>query len=110
MFETGPAGDEDSGARAVQPPGEEDDEAGGLTGRQPGPPCDCPLNCYSKIPVAYRRELLRTFWAMESELHRDAYLAECILFDEGFYTSPKPQPNEPVTAYNKARQQGGACV
>ncbi len=36
------------------------------------------------------------FWKMDSELHRDAYLAECILFDEGFYTSPKPNQTSPV--------------
>ena len=36
------------------------------------------------------------FWKMDSELKRDAYLAECILFDEGFYTNPKPNQTSPV--------------
>ena len=84
----------------MQPPityeEEEDDDGGTPLSRQAGPPCDCPLNCYNKIPVSYRKELLRMFWRMDSELKRDAYLAECILFDEGFYTNPKPNQTSPV--------------
>ncbi len=36
------------------------------------------------------------FWKFENEAKRDAYLAECILFDEGFYTAPKFNQTSPV--------------
>ncbi len=65
-------------------------------GRQAGMPCDCPLRCFDKIPVSYRRELLTMFWDLESEAHRDTYLSECILYDEGFFAAPKPGQSVPV--------------
>ncbi len=66
------------------------------SGRQAGMPCDCPLRCFDKIPVSYRRELLTMFWDLESEAHRDTYLSECILYDEGFFAAPKPGQSVPV--------------